>query len=74
VNTVAIHTATIELYKLLKLAGLSASGGDAKMAVAAGQVKVNGETETRKRKQISPGDVVEVDGQSWQVVAEDRAF
>lgn len=69
-NTVAIHTATIELYKLLKLAGLAASGGDAKMAVAAGQVKVNGVIETRKRKQISPGDVVEVDGQSWQVLAE----
>ena len=64
-----IHTATIELYKLLKLAGLAASGGDAKMAIAEGLVKVNGEVETRKRKKISPGDTVIYDLHRCQVVA-----
>ncbi len=67
--TIPIHTATIELYKLLKLAGLAASGGDAKAAIAQGQVLVNGEVETRKRKQVSPGDVVDYAGAQWLVTA-----
>jgi ribosome-associated protein len=71
-QTIQIHTATIELYKLLKLAGLSASGGDAKAAIADGQVMVNGQTETRKRKQTAPGDVVEYDQQQCLVAAEGR--
>ena len=53
-ESVHIHTATIELYKLLKLAGLAASGGDAKMAIAEGQVKVNGEVETASAKRSAP--------------------
>lgn len=69
-EVVQIHTPVIELYKLLKLAGQAASGGDAKMAIADGQVKVNGAVETRKRKQISPGDVIEYAGEQCQVIAE----
>ena len=49
----------IELYKLLKLEGLCPSGGAAKLAIADGQVRVDGEIETRKRKKILPGQVVE---------------
>jgi len=70
--TIQIHTATIELYKLLKLAGLSASGGDAKAAIAQGLVRVNGETELRKRKQTVPGDVVEYNQQQCLVTAEEQ--
>lgn len=36
-----------------------ASGGEAKSVIADGQVRVNGEVETRKRKQIVSGDVIE---------------
>lgn len=49
----------IELYKILKLAGLASSGGSAKALVATGQVLVNGATETQKRKKIVAGDCVE---------------
>ncbi len=49
----------IELYKLLKLEGMVASGGEAKFVIAEGQVLVNGKVETRKRKQIVSGDIVE---------------
>ena len=49
----------VELYKILKFEGLVASGGEAKAAVAAGLVVVNGARETRKRKKIVAGDIIE---------------
>ena len=58
----------VELYKILKFEGLSESGGAAKQAIAEGLVSVNGEVETRKRKKISAGDHIEVDGQHIDVV------
>ena len=48
----------IELYKLLKVLDLVDTGGQAKMIVADGYVKRNGETETRKRAKIVSGDVL----------------
>ena len=48
----------IELFKLLKLDGMASSGGEAKAVIADGLVLVNGEVETRKRKQIFSGDIV----------------
>jgi ribosome-associated protein len=49
----------IELYKILKFENLVSSGGEAKFVIAAGQVLVNGKVETRKRKKIVSGDMVE---------------
>jgi len=49
----------IELYKLLKFESMVASGGEAKHVIAEGLVKVNGQVETRKRKKIVAGDIVE---------------
>ncbi len=48
----------IELYKLLKVLDLVNTGGQAKMIVADGYVKRNGEIETRKRAKIVSGDVL----------------
>ena len=48
----------VELYKVLKFEGLCSSGGEAKAAVDAGLVKVNGVVETQKRKQVSAGDTL----------------
>ena len=56
---VEVSKEPIELYKLLKLAGMAESGGEAKSVIAEGQVLVNGEVETRKRKKIVSGDIVE---------------
>ena len=44
------------------------SGGVAKMAIDAGDVYVNGEVETRKRKKIVAGDVIEFNGESIRMV------
>ena len=65
---VELREQPVELYKLLKFEGLAASGGEAKALVADGLVKVNGDTETRKRKKIVAGDTIEFDGESYDVV------
>lgn len=56
---VEISIEPIELYKILKFEGLVASGGEAKAAIAEGLVLVNGVIETRKRKKIVAGDIIE---------------
>ncbi|MEA3437393.1 MAG: RNA-binding S4 domain-containing protein [Thermodesulfobacteriota bacterium] len=49
----------IELCKILKCESMVSSGGEAKSVIAEGQVLVNGKIETRKRKKIVSGDIVE---------------
>lgn len=58
-RVVEITREPVELYKILKFESLVASGGEAKAAIAAGQVQVNGKTEMQKRKQIVTGDTIE---------------
>ena len=58
----------IELNNLLKAAGLVSSGGLAKSLIADGQVKVDGNLETRKRCKIYKGMLVEYAGQQLKVV------
>ena len=60
----------IELYKLLKLANLVASGGEAKMVIEDLMVSVNGVTETRKRNKLKNGDIVSFAGEEIRVNAE----
>jgi ribosome-associated protein len=57
-HTVDIHTEFIKLDALLKFAGITETGGDAKNIVLEGEVAVNGETCTQRGKKIYPGDVV----------------
>ena len=58
-NVLEISDEPIELYKILKIEGMVSSGGAAKIEVAEGKVLVNGAVETRKRKKIVSGDVIE---------------
>lgn len=58
-RVVDISREPVELYKILKFENLVSSGAEAKAAVAASQVSVNGSIETRKRKQIVAGDTIE---------------
>jgi ribosome-associated protein len=57
---VTIRGDTIRLGQLLKLAGLADSGGDARGLVEDGAVTVNGEVETRRGRQLHPGDEIAV--------------
>lgn len=64
---VEIRNEPIQLYKILKFEGLVSNGGEAKAAVAEGRVLVNGQVETRKRKQIVAGDIVEFEGEKMRI-------
>jgi ribosome-associated protein len=72
IMVVSIRKAPVELYKILKMENLVASGGEAKFVIADGLVTVNNKTETRKRKKIFPGDVVEFAGNRLQVELTDE--
>lgn len=65
---VEITKETVELYKILKFEGVVASGGQAKAVIDDGQVMVNGEVETRKRKKIVAGDVIEFMDEKLNIV------
>ena len=69
-DDVPIRDESIRLGQLLKLASLIEVGGDAKVVLADGLVQVNGEVETRRGRQVRPGDAVEFGGQSVRVVSE----
>jgi ribosome-associated protein len=64
---VPIHDESIRLGQFLKLANLVESGADAKPAVQSGRVRVNGEVETRRGRQLGRGDVVELGGVAARV-------
>ena len=64
---IIIDTEFIKLDQLLKWAHFTSSGVEAKMYILDGQVKVNGETETRRGKKIYPGDTVEFNGEKITV-------
>jgi ribosome-associated protein len=61
-NDVAIRDESIRLGQFLKLANLVESGSDARPLLADGLVTVNGEVETRRGRQLVPGDTVTVGG------------
>ena len=60
----------IQLDQLLKVLGLCAPGGAAHAAVEAGQVRVDGVVETRKRAKLRPGQAVAFGGETVELVAE----
>ncbi|MBB1437691.1 RNA-binding S4 domain-containing protein [Shewanella sp. SG41-4] len=58
----------VELYKVLKVLGLVNGGGEAKHVITEGQVTVNGEVDTRKRKKCVVGDIVSFNGTTIEIV------
>ncbi len=51
----------IRLDQFLKFSGVAQTGGHAKRLIQEGQVQVNGQIETRRRRQLSAQDVVAID-------------
>ena len=66
-KTVEITREPVELYKILKFEGLVTTGGEAKLLIGDGQVRVNGEVETRKRRKMLAGDIIEFRGDRLEV-------
>lgn len=59
----------IKLGQALKAAGLVDSGVTAKLVIADGLVKVNGETEYQRGKKLYAGDTVSYDGEEITIKA-----
>jgi ribosome-associated protein len=68
VREIEIRGYVIRLGQLLKLAGLADSGAEAKALLAEGAVTVNGEPESRRGRQLHPGDEVSAGGEAVRVV------
>lgn len=51
------------LQDFLKISVMVETGGEAKFRIQGGEVKLNGEIETRRRKKLYQGDVVEYLGE-----------
>ena len=67
-RVVEIEEEPIELYKILKFENMVQSGGEAKFVIAEGLVRVNGEIETRKRKKIFSGDIIEFEEETIRII------
>ncbi len=67
-ETLAIHDEYIELYKILKIENMAASGGEAKFLISEGLVRVNGQVDTRKRRKTRPGETVEYNGEEVRII------
>ena len=74
-HKVDISKEPIELYKILKFEGLTTTGGEAKLLIGDGQVTVNGDVETRRRRKMLSGDIIGFRGEEilLTLVAEDSA-
>jgi ribosome-associated protein len=64
---IPIREETIRLGQLLKLAGLAESGAQARALVQEGAVRVDGEVETRRGRQLDRGALVEVGSEAVRV-------
>ena len=69
-ETINITSEFIKLEALLKFAALVGTGGEAKLVIADGLVKVNGEVCTMRGRKIRPGDVVSFADAELRVEAE----
>ena len=66
-ETITITTEFIRLQDLMKLGNLVGSGGEAKVRIQEGEVKVVGETCLQRGKKLRPGDVVTFRGKEYRV-------
>lgn len=67
-HQIKIHTEFIKLQDLLKFAGAVETGGDAKLIIQEGRVKVNDEVCAMRGKKLRPGDRAVIDGETELVV------
>ncbi len=68
IEKIKITTPYIKLSDLLKFTGLTETGGQAKILIQEGNVKVNGEICTMRGKKMYPGDQAELGGHIVEVV------
>lgn len=67
--SIPIETESIRLAQLLKLASVVQDGAEAKFRIANREVRVNGDVEIRRGRKLRVGNLVEVDGETYEIVA-----
>jgi ribosome-associated protein len=67
-NTLEIHKPYIRLGDALKYAALCETGGDAKIAVQTGQVRVDGRVVIERGRKLAPGQVITYSGKNITIV------
>lgn len=72
-RVVVVSTGAIKLDAFLKWAGAVSTGGEAKVRIQRGEVRVNGVPERRRGRRLRPGDRVRLSGQPTLIVARGSA-
>ncbi len=67
VNEIFIETEYIKLDSFIKLAAIVQTGGQAKMLIADGMVKVNGEVCTMRGKKLRNNDIIEFQDEKFKI-------
>ena len=67
-NILKVRGEYITLGQVLKAAGLVENGAESKEVIQAGEVMVDGETETRRGRKLRGGETVQFDGSEIQIV------
>jgi ribosome-associated protein len=57
----------IKLDQFLKVVGMVGTGGQGKVLIQSGEIRVNGTIETRRGRKLRNGDVVEAFGEGYTV-------
>lgn len=65
---IQIQSEFIKLDALLKFANLVSSGGEGKIRISEGEVRVNGEPCLMRGKKLRPGDTVTLDGETVKII------
>ena len=71
VECLYVRAEPIDLVQVIKLDAQVSGGGEAKMLIVNGAVRLNGMVETRKRKKVFSGDVIEYRDRVIRVIVRD---
>ena len=65
---VKVNTEIIKLDAFLKWAGIVVNGGEAKIYIQNGEVKLNGNVEIQRGKKLKAGDIVEFQDETYKII------
>ncbi len=66
-KAIKIDTPFIKLDNLLKITGVTPTGGQAKVLIQSGGIKVNGELCMARGRKLKPGDIIETDAAIYEI-------